>query len=111
MKNLKKWLTDYFSPEEFNDLDIGSITEALNDFSVRGLWLSDILQEFKRINREVDKRLLSGSDLGLLDLCARRKAYQDVLESILSARRVVMQGSRPNPAGRVVAVDLDRVTA
>ncbi len=113
MKKLKKWLSDYFSPESFNDLDVDGIAQALNDSSVRHIWLTRTLAELKTINLDVDKRLVSGTNLQLTDLCARRKAYQDVLESILSARRTVVSGTqeqRPNPKAPVL-VDLDRVTA
>lgn len=109
MRKIKRWFRDFFKPEDFNDLDMFSIGEAFNDQRVRSFWLLGCLEELKRMNMEVDKRLLSGSELGLIDLCARRKAYQEVLESILSAKRQVLQEVRPNP--RSSAVNLDRVTA
>lgn len=110
MKKIKRWLQDIFSPEEFNNMDTDAIRAALNDASVRTLWLSECFEEMKRINMDVDKRLLTHMEYGLTDLCARRKAYQDILEAILSARRQVTQDPRPNPKVQVV-VDLDRVTA
>lgn len=111
MKILPRWLSDFFEPDVFNDLDISAIGEAFNDLSVRSLWLNACFDEIKRINAEVDKRLLTGMDYGLTDLCARRKAYQDILESVLSARRqVVTQGVRNNPTAETV-INLDRVTA
>lgn len=112
MRKLKRWLKDFFDPEQFNDLDTQAIADALNDVSVRSVWLQDCFAELKRINMAVDKRVLSGSDAHIIDLCARRKAYQDVLEAVLVARRHVISGTqekRPNP--RPVVVDLDRVTA
>lgn len=111
MKTMRKWLTDYFAPEVFNELDIDGIAQALNDSSVRHTWLTRTLSELKAINLEVDKRLLTGTEYGLTDLCARRKAYQDILSGVLSARRTIVgtQETRPNP--RVQVVDLDRVTA
>ena len=113
MKKLKKWLKDYFNPEEFNDLDVEGIVQALNDSSVRHVWLTSVLSDLKAINLEVDRRLLDGgSEYGLTDLCARRKAYQDILSGVLSARRTVVSGTqevRHNP--RPVSIDLDRVTA
>ncbi len=111
MSHVKRWLSDLFHVEQFNDLDISAIGEAFNDLSVRSLWLQECFEELKRINMEVDKRLLSGSEMGLLDLCARRKAYQDVFQAVLSARRKVVLGAqekRPNPRP---IIDLDRVTA
>lgn len=109
MKKLKKFLNDIFNPE--NDLDIVAIASALNDTSVRAVWLSGLLEDLKTMNREVDKRLLASHPYGLTDLCSRRKAYQDVLESVLSARRTVMaKDVRPNPEVQTV-VNLDRVTA
>ncbi len=110
MKKLKDWLNDIFEADDFGDLDIGTIGEALGDTTVRTMFLNSCLDELKRIHLEVDKRLLSGSELGLIDLCSRRKAYQDVLESILSARRVVRKEVRHNPQPETV-VNLDRVTA
>lgn len=110
MRSFKKMVSDYFNPESFNDLNVGDLGSALNDTSVRAIWLEGCLMELKRINLEVDKRLLSDGMYGISDLCARRKAYQDVLESILSARRQVTQGVRHNPKVQV-AVNLDRVTA
>lgn len=109
MRTLRKWLKDYFEPEIFNDLNVGDIGSALNDTSVRTVWLSSLMEELKTINLEVDRRLLSDSQFGLIDLCAKRKAYQDILEGILRARRQVTQGLRPNPKFQGV-VDLDKVT-
>lgn len=109
MKKLKKWLSDYFDPEEFNNLDVASIGQAFNDPGVRALWLAYCFDELKRIHLDIDKRLLSGTEIGFIDLCARRKAFQDVLEAIFSARRKVMQEVRHNP--REAVINLDRVTA
>lgn len=111
MKILKKWFGDMFEPDHFNDLDTNSIEQAFSDVSVRSLWLHECFDEIKRINLEVDKRLLNGPEYGLTDLCARRKAYQDVLESVLSMRRKLQtQTGRHNPTSEAV-VNLDRVTA
>lgn len=111
MKKLPRWIKDFFNPEQFNNLDIQAIGDALNDHAVRGVWLSECLQELKRINIEVDMRLLSGNEMNLIDLCARRKAYQDMLESILTARRRVLKQELPHNPRLPVAVNLDRVTA
>lgn len=112
MKKLKKWLSDYFSPETFNDLDVDGIAQALNDSSVRAVWLTNTFSDLKAINLEVDRRLLGGgNEQGLTDLCARRKAYQDLLSGVLSARRTVVSGTQERPNPRVQKVDLDRVTA
>lgn len=108
MKKLTRWFVDFFHPSEFNNLDTAHISESFNDPMVRRIWLQGCFEELRRMNFEVDKRLLSGSEMGLTDLCARRKAFQDVLEAILSARRQVTPGIRPNPK---VEINLDRVTA
>ena len=109
MKKISRWFKDIFNLEEFNDLDTTSIMEAMNDASVRQRWLIDIFEELKRINLEVDKRLLLGVEIGYIDLCARRKAYQDVLEGVLSAKRQVAQEIPHNQAVRPSGVDLDRL--
>ena len=111
MKKLKSWLKDIFEAEDFGNLNMGVIGEALGDPSVREVFLRDCLDELKRIHLDIDKRLLSGSEMGLIDLCARRRACQDVMESILSARRSVKQDVRHNPRFTDTVVDLDRVTA
>ena len=108
MNKVKRWLKDVFDPER--DLDIDAIRSAFNDASIRSVWLSGCLDELRRMNMEVDKRLLNGATLSLADLCARRKAYQDILEAVLSARRQVTQEPRPNPKV-AVGVNLDRVTS
>lgn len=110
MKKIKRWFKELFEPEVMNGIDTAAIAGAFNDPGVRSLWLAYCFNEIVRINMEVDKRLLAGSELGLIDLCARRKAFQDVLEAVLSARRQLTQDVRPNPRP-LVAVDLDRVTA
>lgn len=111
MKKFKEWLNDIFAAEDFGNLNMGIIGEALGDPTVRTVFLDSCLDELKRIHLEIDKRLLSGSELGLIDLCARRKAYQDVMESILSARRLVKQEVRHNPQQVDASINLDRVTA
>lgn len=111
MKKVKRWLRELFAPEDFNGLDIEMIRSSLNDSSIRSLWFYACLDEIRRMNMEVDKRLLSGTNLQLTDLCARRKAYQDVLEAVLSARRQVVsvpKDVRHNP--QVPGINLDRVT-
>lgn len=109
MKKIRRWLKDYFAPG--HDMDVYAIGEALNDPATRTYWLAQMLDDIHVMNIDVDRKLLMGSDFRLSDLCARRKAYQDVLEAILSARRAVTQGERHNPRVQVPVVDLDRVTA
>lgn len=110
MKQVKRWLKEIFGAEEFNNLDTAAIANAFNDPGVRALWLVYCFEELRNINMEVDRRLLSGTEMGLIDLCARRKAFQDILEAIPSARRKLTQDVRPNP--RILNdVNLDRVTA
>ena len=110
MKKIKRWFKEMFDPQTFNNFDTDAMASAFNDPGVRVLWLAYCFDELRNTNMEVDKRLLSGKDLGIIDLCARRKAFQDILEAILSARRKITQDVRPNPR-REVLVDLDRVTA
>ncbi len=109
MIKIKRWFKDFFNPEQFNDLDLVLIAESFSDQQIRGVWLSNCLEEIRRINLEVDKRMLLGSEMNYIDLCARRKAFQDILEMVLSARRTVTGIQRPNP--RIQSINLDRVTA
>lgn len=111
MKKMPRFWRDFFKPDWFNDLDTSAVGEAMNDASVRRRWLEACFEELRHINQQLDRRLLSGSESGIIDLCARRKAYQDVLEAVLTARRNVvsgMQDKRHNPPSE--AVNLDRVT-
>lgn len=109
MKKMTQWISEMFSPEQFNDIDIYSVGEALNDSAVRQKWFLAVLEEIKRINVDVDRRLLAGGEYRIMDLCARRKALQDVLELVLSIKRQARQEERPNP--RASVINLDRVTA
>ena len=109
MRRIKRWLKEVFEPETFNDLDVSAIGVAFNDQEVRAIWMTWVCDELRAMNMEVDKRLLSGSGASFTDLCARRKAFQDVLEAVLVANRRRMQEVRPNP--RPSVINLDRVTA
>lgn len=110
MRKIKQWMKDIFEPEQFNDLDVFQVADAFNDSEIRKRWFLSILDEVKKINMDVDRRLLSGQEYGLTDLCARRKAFQDVLELVLSVKRQMkLEQGRPNPIGR--GINLDRVTA
>jgi len=104
-------LSELFAAEVMNDLDISAIGDAFNDSAVRGVWLNLCFDELRCIHMEVDRRLLSEELMGIEDLCARRRAFQDVLEMVLSARRQVVQGMPHNPPpSSPPLVDLDRVT-
>lgn len=110
MKKIKRWFSEMFGHEEMNDLDLASIADAFNDTEVRQYWLLWMVEEIKNMNLEVDKRLLSGSEAGFIDLCSRRKTIQDVLNAVLSAKVRVKRGERLNPRSMVGGIDLDRVT-
>lgn len=110
MKKIKQWMQDIFEPETFNDLDIFQVADALNDSEIRKRWFLALLDEIKQINKDVDRRLLSGTEFGLLDLCARRKGLQDALDLVLSVKRQLKtEQGRHNPTGQ--GINLDRVTA
>lgn len=106
---IKKWLQEIFNAEEFNDIHLSIIAEALSDGSVRSAWLMQVLDDIRQINLDADKCLLVGDTYRLSDLCSRRRAYTDILSAVLAAKRKVTQEVRPNPRP-MVAVDLDRVT-
>lgn len=110
MRYVKKWLSEMFEPEQAQDLDISMIVESLTDMEVRNIWMESVFEQIKTINLEIDKRMLSGDTQGIQDLCVKRRTIQELLESILSARRTVLgksQSHNPRPA----YVNLDRVTA
>lgn len=107
MKKLSRWLKDAFTPKELHGLDVQEILAALNEEPVRKLWMYEAFQELKRMNLEIDKRLLSNTTSNLIDLAARRKAYQDILDGILSARRQI-HSQNPKTKGQF---DLESVTA
>lgn len=106
MKRIPALFRDLFSPKDLHGLDVQEILGAMSDASIRKVWLSGVFDELQRMNLEVDKRLLGDTQNDLTDLAARRKAFQDVLESVLSARRRV---KNLNPQSGTT-FDLDSVT-
>ena len=100
MKKILKSFKAIFSPKELQDLDSMEILAVLNDPLVRKEWLWEVYEELKRLNLQIDAKLISGSEFRLTDLCARRKAYQNILEAILLAKRQVRSH---NPAQAVTA--------
>lgn len=94
MKKIVSYFNDIFSPKDLQGLNVNEILSALNDSSVCKEWIYEVCEELKRLNLEVDRRLLTNQQWNLTDLAARRKAYQDVLESLLAAKRRVKS---PNP--------------
>lgn len=107
MKKLVLSLKELFSPKYLYNLDTQEVLGAMADPSVRKEWLYELFEELKRLNLEIDRRLLMGKQLDVTDLASRRKAYQDVLESVLIARRRIRN---PNPKDRSGSFDLDSVT-
>jgi hypothetical protein len=107
MKKILRKLEGIFSPKELQGLDSVELLDALNDPGIRKQWLFDIYEELKRMNLEIDVKLRSGEGFYFNDLCARRKAFQDVLDTVLSAKRQVRSH---NPADKS-AYDFDAVTA
>lgn len=107
MKKISRWFKDIFSPKELHGLDVKEIVAALSEEPVRKLWMYEAFQELKRMNLEIDKRLVNNQTFHIADLAARRKAYQDMLEGILAARR---QLHTHNPKPKSGEFDLDSVT-
>ena len=105
MKKIFKKFNDIFGPKQLQGLDSMELLDAFNDPSVRKQWMWEVYEELKRMNLCLDKQLLNGHPYNFYDLCARRKAYQDVLDAILSAKRQI---STNNPAKG--GFDLDAVT-
>jgi hypothetical protein len=109
MKIIKEWLNDIFNPEEMQEISAFDLLDAMSDPVIRKEWLHSTFDELKRLNLDIDRRLLNGG-FRIEDLCARRKAYQDVLEGILSAKRSITMVRRPNHANKPGSFDLDSVT-
>lgn len=106
MKKIPRFIKNFFTPKELHGIDFQEILDAMNDSGIRRMWILGVFEEMKRLNLELDKRLLSGNTLNIIDLAARRKAYQDVLEGILTAKRQV-RSHNPKAKGEF---DLDSVT-
>jgi hypothetical protein len=109
MKKLKAWLSEIFELPHYEDISLEAIATALNEPRVRAIWLEYMTDELKRIHLEIDKRLVEGS-VSIGDLGTRRRAYQDTLQYILSAKRAVSHDPRHNQQERSF-IDLDRLTA
>lgn len=108
MKKLPRYLLRLFSPKHLQNLDVLELLQAMNNETVRKLWLYDIYQELREMNLGIEKALLN-QDTRINDLSARRKAYQDVLEGILGAKR--RQTEETDHDHNVQSlIDLDRVT-
>lgn len=110
MKKIRKWISDLFEAGDYQDISLDYIVDAFNDPSVRSAWLQMVVDEIRAINMEVDRRLLNGLETGLIDLCAKRRTYQDILNFVVSAKKTVKQTESPNLRHKSL-VDLDRVTA
>ena len=108
MKRIHRWFDEIFSPKELQRLDAMEIVDAMNDPVIRKTWLFEAFEELKRMNLDVDKCLLNGG-YRIEDLCARRKAFQDVLEYVLSAKRTVVMARDHNHNSRSGGFDLDSV--
>jgi len=105
MKKIPAMIREWFSPKALQGLDVQDVLSAMADPVIRKIWVSDVYDELQRLNLEVDARLSSGKASDVTDLAARRKAYQDVLLGVLSARRRVKS---LNPQSGTF--DLDSVT-
>lgn len=108
MKKIARYFKRLFSPRYMQDIDMMDLIHALNSETVRKIWLFEVYQELRNLNLGVDKALLGG-DLRINDLSARRKAFQDVLEMLITARKRSLAEKDPNPR-YMSEVDLDRVT-
>ncbi len=111
-KTLLQKLDQLFRPTYTFDIDLYEVLEALGDGVTRKTWLFELALEIKRINLEIDKKLLSGLPLSetiLADLSGRRRSLQFVLEAVLSAKRDTQRRRGQNPATKA-EFDLDSVT-
>lgn len=109
MRKITRWMNDIFSPKQLQDLDALDLLDAMNDPVIRKIWLHTVFDTLKNLNLEVDKRLQNGG-FRIDDLCSRRKAYQDMLEAVMSAKRSVTMARNTNRAVPVGEFDLNSVT-
>lgn len=108
MKKISKYLKSLFSPEHMQNIDFTEVLNAFHSETVRKIWIYEFYQELKNLNLSVDRSLLHG-DARINDLSARRKAFQDILEMVLSAKRQAIE--EKDPAPKIMSeVDLDRRT-
>ncbi len=108
MKKLTRWMESIFHPKTMQGLDVVDLLDSMNDPVIRKTWLWDVFEELKRLNLAVDKSLQEGG-FRIEDLAAKRKAYQEILEGILVAKRTV-KSKGPNPRTEAGEFDLDSVT-
>lgn len=106
MKKVPRFLLNLFSPQHLQNLDVLELLEAFNNPTVRKLWIYEVYQELRALNLGIEKALVSGN---VKDLSARRKAYRDVLELILVAKRRCLEEKDPDPRFKS-EIDMDRVT-
>lgn len=109
MKKITRWMSDIFSPKQLQDLDAMDILDALGDPVVRKTWLYNVFDTLKHLNLDIDNRLQNGG-FRIEDLCARRKAYQNILEEVISAKRSVTMARNTNQPLKVGEFDLNSVT-
>lgn len=105
-----KWiihkLSDIFKPEQIQQIKTEEIIFALEDATVRKVWLQNVFDRITNLNRDVDFRLRGNAHYDVADLAFKRQAIQEVLEDILAAKRQV-QGNNPRTRGEF---DLESVT-
>ncbi len=108
MRKISRYLKRLVSPRYMQDIDLADLLRAMNDETVRRIWLYEVYQELRNLNLGVEKALMGG-DISISRISARRRAFQDVLEMILNARTRRLEERDPNPRFES-EVDLDRVT-
>jgi hypothetical protein len=108
MKKIPRFLHNLFSPHHLQNLDVLELMNAFNNPTVRKLWLYEVYQELRSLNMGIETALLTNSYV-INTLSPRRKAYQDILEAILVAKRRCLEEKDPDPQFKS-EIDLDRVT-
>lgn len=112
MKKIKRWLHQIFDIDRqgIDDCDLDAVIDALNSPQVRAEWVAMLVNELKQIHLQVDSRLLSAREENLIDLCSRRKAFRDVLQMVITAKRIVRKEVDHNQTKSESFIDLDRLT-
>lgn len=79
-------LSDLWAPEEIQEIRTQDVEFALQDITVRKIWLQKVFDQIRQCNLDVDSRLRKGNK-EVSDLVFKRQALQGILEAVFEAKR------------------------